>query len=166
MRGAGVYKIVPKKCPKTNPGKTKWIPGILYIESPSLWACTFLLNLQCVIGANSSYKSSCLMSLPRWSSKWRCHQKENSSREYYTLISLLSQTIFKQLHMQPFKHPCIVWGIHLPDIVLPWQTSSCQNIPFIHMLQLSFEDRHYLFFIKKYYPYKIYSSPQHAAFLS
>ena len=82
----------------------------------------------------------------------------NSSREYYTLISLISQTIFKQLQMQPFKHPCIVWGIHLPDIVLPWQKSSCQNIPFIHKLQFSFEERHY-FFIKKYYPYKIYSSP-------
>ena len=26
---------------------------------------TFLFNLQCVLGANSSYKSSCLMSLPR-----------------------------------------------------------------------------------------------------
>ena len=85
-------------------------------------------------------------------------KKSNSSREYYTLISLISQTIFKQLQMQPFKHPCIVWGIHLPDIVLPWQKYSCQNIPFIHKLQFSFEERHY-FFIKKYYPYKIYSSP-------
>ena len=37
------------------------------------WECVFLLNLECVVGANSSYKSSCLMSLPRWSSKWRCH---------------------------------------------------------------------------------------------
>ena len=38
-----------------------------------LWEC-FLLVLQCVVGANSSYKSSCVMSLPRCSSKWRCHQ--------------------------------------------------------------------------------------------
>ena len=102
----------------------------IVFESWELWAWVFLLNLQCVIGA-------------RWPSKWRCHHKKiNSSREYYTLISLISQTIFKQLQMQPFKHPCIVWGIHLPDIVLPWQKYSCQNIPFIHKLQFSFEERH------------------------
>ena len=44
--------------------------------------------------------------------------------------------------MQQFKHPCILWGIHLPDIVLPWQKYSCQSIPFIHKLQFSFEERH------------------------
>ena len=44
------------------------------------------------------------------------------SRESHTLIiSLISQTIFKQLQMQPLKHPCIVWGVYMPDIVLPWQ---------------------------------------------
>ena len=134
------------------------------IESWILWACTVLLNLQCVIGANSSYKSPLL---PRWSSKWRCHhfKKSNSSREYYTLISLISQTIFKQLQMQPFKHPCIVWGIHLPDIVLPWQKYSCQNIPFIHKLQFSFEERHYFFYQEILSLQHIQQSSEHAAFL-
>ena len=154
--------------------------GQFFFESGGPWECVFLLNLQCVVGANSSYKSSCLMSLPRWSSKWRCHhikKEKNSSRnqivgggktvlrEYYTLISLISQTIFNQLQMQPFKHPCILWGIHLPDIVLPWQKSSCQNIPFIHKLQFSFEERHY-FFQERVSLQNIKQSSEHAAFLS
>ena len=68
-----------------------------------------LFCLQCVVGANSSYTSSCLMSLPRW-----CHQpKESAQKDYYTLVRL---TNLKQLQMQPFKHPCTLWGIHLQDI--------------------------------------------------
>ena len=75
-----------------------------------------------------THTSSCLMSLPRW-----CHQPKESAqntnsrwretvlRDYYTLVRL---TNLKQLQMQPFKHPCTLWGIHLQDIVLPWQKSS------------------------------------------
>ena len=48
-------------------GDTWWV--VYFLESGGLWECVFLFNLQCVVGAHSSYKSSCLMSLPRWSSK-------------------------------------------------------------------------------------------------
>ena len=77
-------------------------------------------------------------------------KKSNSSREYYALKSLVSQTIFKQLQMQPFKHPCIVWGIHLPDMV------CClgKNLHVIDKLQFSSKEKA-LLFIKKDYPYKI-----------
>ena len=47
--------------------------------------------------------------------------------DYYTPVS---QTILKQLQMQPFKHPCTLWGIYLSNTALPWQTSSFQIRPF------------------------------------
>jgi hypothetical protein len=51
---------------------------------------------------------------------------------WWRVVSLL----FHQFIVD-FKHPCspcTLWGIHLPDIVLPWQKSSFQNRPFIHKL--------------------------------
>ena len=106
-----------------------------FVWERGLWECVFLLVLQCVVGANSSYTSSCLMSLPRCSSTWRCHQPKKSVKiassrwrgnSIERLLHPSKPNILKQLHMQPCKHPCTSWGVHLPDIVLPWQKSSFQ----------------------------------------
>ena len=90
---------------------------------------------------------------------------ETVLRDYHTLVS---QTVLKQLQMQPFKrpcNPCTLWGIHLPDIVLPWQKSSFQNRPFTHKLQFSFKARHY-FFQEKVSLQNTKQSSKYAAFLS
>ena len=135
----------------------------------------FLLVLQYVVGANSSYTSSCLMSLSRCSSKEDAATSQKICKkiqivgegetvliDYYTPVS---QTILKQLQMQPFKHPCTLWGIYLSNTVLPWQTSSFQNRSFTYKLQFSFKARHY-FFQGRVFIQNIKQSSKHAAFLS
>ena len=49
-------------------------------ESGGLWECVFLLVLQYVVGANSSYASSCLMPLPRCSSKEDATSQKNCKK--------------------------------------------------------------------------------------
>ena len=136
------------------------LPKPVFFESGGLWECVFGLVLQYVVGANSSYTSSCLMPLPRCSSKgdatriswWGGNSIEI---DYYILVSQIS---WKQLQMQSFKHPCAFWGIHLSDIVLPWQKSSLQNRTFIYTVNCNFLSRQGTS-LKKEYPYKIESSP-------
>ena len=82
---------------------------------------------------------------------------------WWRVVSLL----FHQFIVD-FKHPCspcTLWGIHLPDIVLPWQKFSFQNITFIHKLQFSFKARHH-FFQERVSLQNIKQSSKYAAFLS
>ena len=91
-----------------------------------LWECAFLIVLQWIVGANSSYTSSCgLMSLPKCSSKWRWHQPKKSAPSFQVLSGRVPKPC-------PNHGKISKTNAHLDDIHEMWLSSTGQPLMDLH----------------------------------
>ena len=130
----------------------------------SCW-CQFFIH---IIMPNVSAKIFIQMKMPPAKKRVKI---TNSRRKWGTVLrencTIESQTILKQLQTQPLKHPCTLWGIHLQDMLLPWQQLCVRFLIGLSFTSCNFPSSNALLRSRKSIPTKfIKQSSKYSAFLS